>query len=234
MNTVEVVDLSKSFNGKVVVNIPKMSIRKGEIVGLVGNNGAGKTTLLRLVLDLLEPDKGSVLINDLNVHDNETWKKNTGSFIDSGFLIEYLTPDEFFKFIAGVYNINESELSDRLSLFDKFMNDEILNQSKFIRNFSSGNKQKIGIISAMIIYPNLLVLDEPFNYLDPTSQITIKNIIKQLNNDFGTTVLISSHNLDHITEISSKIFLLKNGIIEKELLNEDSKAYEVLKDYFAI
>ena len=170
--------LKKNFGEKIAVDIEHYEINQGDMLGLVGNNGAGKTTLFRLMLDLLKADNGKVVINDIDVSLNEDWKAFTGAFIDSGFLIDYLTPEEYFYFIGKMYGLKKEEVDERLVPFERFMNGEVMGQKKLIRNYSAGNKQKIGIISAMLHYPQLLILDEPFNFLDPSSQSIIKHLLK--------------------------------------------------------
>lgn len=225
-------DLKKSFQNNVAVNIPALSIDNGEIVGFVGNNGAGKTTLLRLILDLLKPSNGNILIDGADVSISSIWKKTTGSYIDTGFLIEYLTPEEFFALIASVYKISKETMELRLHNFERFMNNEILGQRKYIRSFSAGNKQKVGILASMLMNPELLILDEPFNFLDPSSQIVIKRLLKTLNAECGTTIIISSHNLEHIIDVSSRILLLERGTIVKDIPNTNLEAHSELVNYF--
>ena len=231
---IKINNIKKNYQGVVAVDIPELSVEKGEIVGIVGNNGAGKTTFLRLMLDLIKATNGYISYNNEDVSKTDLWKKSTGSFIDNGFLIEYLTPEEFFSFVASVYCIDKDTLDLQLHKFERFMNGEILLQKKFIRNFSSGNKQKIGIIAAMIMNPRLLILDEPFNFLDPSSQIVIKQLLKTLNTESGTTILISSHNLEHITDISSRIILLEKGLIIKDIHNSSGEAGLELVNYFSL
>ena len=229
---IEIKNLSKKFGEKEAVNIENLHIGKGEAVGLVGNNGAGKTTLFRLILDLYQATTGEVLNHGENVAKGEEWKKVTAAYVDSGFLIEFLTPEEYFYFHGEVRGMDKSEVDRRLERFEKFMNGEIMGQKKYIRNFSSGNKQKIGIIAALLAEPDILILDEPFNFLDPSSQIEIKRILKEFNEKKGTTMLISSHNLDHIVEVSSRILLMESGQILKDIENREGEAVGILNDYF--
>jgi len=227
----QIKDLVKRFGDKTALNISELNIEKGTLLGLVGNNGAGKTTLFRLILDLLKADSGCVLSKDIDVSKSETWKSYTGSFIDNRFLIEFLTPEEFFYFVGECYGMNNETVQERLRPFSRFMNDEILGQKKYIRNFSSGNKQKIGIMAAIMIRPEILILDEPFNYLDPSSQIEIRDMILKLNKEFQTTVLISSHNLNYTTEISDRLVLLEKGLILIDKANSP-EVIEELNNYF--
>jgi ABC-2 type transport system ATP-binding protein len=224
--------LVKSFDKKIVVNISSLSINNREIVGIVGNNGAGKTTLFRLFLDLVRADSGKVTINDKNVAESEEWKSLTGSFVDNSFLFECLRPEEYFAFIGMLYHLSASDIKERLAIYEDFMNDEILNQKKYISNFSAGNKQKIGIVGAMFIHPQLLILDEPFNFLDPTSQIKMNCLLHQLHQEFNTTILISSHNLNHITDVSTRILLMEKGLILKDIDNSNKEALSELEMYF--
>lgn len=227
-------NLTKKFGDKIALNIDSYQLQDGEILGLVGNNGAGKTTLFRLILDLLKADSGTITIDEIQVNQSEQWKTFTGSYIDNSFLIDYLTPEEFFHFIGKMYGLNKEVVDERVETFTHFMNGEILKQKKFIRNFSAGNKQKIGIISAMIHHPKVLILDEPFNFLDPSSQSIIKKILRKYNEETQATILISSHNLNHTIDISSRIALLESGIIIKDLDNIDKSAEEELEAYFNV
>lgn len=234
MEILRVTDLSKKYGEQTALNLPELILHEGELIGLVGNNGAGKTTLMRLMLDLIEATTGQVLSNGLPVNEDPAWKQYTGSFIDDSFLIDFYTPEEYFEFIADVYGIGRDDLQLRLEGFRELMADEVLGKKKFIKDFSMGNRQKIGIIGAMLVQPRVLILDEPFNYLDPSSQIIVARLISQMNREQGTTVIISSHNLNSIADISQRILLLEKGLLIKDLSNEPgSHAFEELEAYFA-
>ena len=226
--------LKKNFGEKVAVDIEHYEINQGDMLGLVGNNGAGKTTLFRLMLDLLKADDGKVIINDIDVSRSEDWKSITGAFIDDGFLIDYLTPEEYFYFIGKMYGLKKEEVDERLIPFERFMSGEVIGHKKLIRNYSAGNKQKIGIISAMLHYPQLLILDEPFNFLDPSSQSIIKHLLKKYNEENQATVIISSHNLNHTVDVCPRIALLEHGVIIRDIINEDNSAEKELEDYFNV
>lgn len=254
---IQINNLKKAFSEKIAVDIPNFEIHDGDILGLVGNNGAGKTTLFRLLLDLLRADEGRVLLSfrHTNPHQepaseipvdgtpaaeaftvdpsqSEDWKQHTGAYIDEGFLIDFLTPEEYFEFIAKVNHIDKERLSTFLASLSKFMNGEILGQKKLIRDFSAGNKQKIGIISALIAQPKLLILDEPFNFLDPSSQNFLKRLLLNYHQTTGATILVSSHNLQHTVEISNRVALMEQGSIIKDLPNINGQAEKELEDYF--
>lgn len=226
--------LKKNFGEKVAVDIEHYEINQGDMLGLVGNNGAGKTTLFRLMLNLLKADDGKVIINDIDVSQSEDWKSITGAFIDDGFLIDYLTPEEYFYFIGKMYGLKKEEVDERLVPFERFMSGEVIGHKKLIRNYSAGNKQKIGIISAMLHYPQLLILDEPFNFLDPSSQSIIKHLLKKYNEEHQATVIISSHNLNHTVDVCPRIALLEHGVIIRDIINEDNSAEKELEDYFNV
>ena len=226
--------LKKNFGEKIAVDIEHYEINQGDMLGLVGNNGAGKTTLFRIMLDLLKADDGKVIINDIDVSQSEDWKSITGAFIDDGFLIDYLTPEEYFYFIGKMYGLKKEEVDERLIPFERFMSGEVIGHKKLIRNYSAGNKQKIGIISAMLHYPQLLILDEPFNFLDPSSQSIIKHLLKKYNEDHQATVIISSQNLNHTVDVCPRIALLEHGVIIRDIINEDNSAEKELEDYFNV
>ena len=226
--------LKKNFGEKIAVDIEHYEINQGDMLGLVGNNGAGKTTLFRIMLDLLKADDGKVIINDIDVSQSEDWKSITGAFIDDGFLIDYLTPEEYFYFIGKMYGLKTEEVDERLIPFERFMSGEVIGHKKLIRNYSAGNKQKIGIISAMLHYPQLLILDEPFNFLDPSSQSIIKHLLKKYNEEHQATVIISSHNLNHTVDVCPRIALLEHGVIIRDIINEDNSAEKELEDYFNV
>ena len=227
-------NLKKTFGSKVAIDIEQYDIQSGEILGLVGNNGAGKSTLFRLILDLIKADTGKVTSNGIDVSTTEDWKDWTGAFIDESFLIDYLTPDEYFQFIGKISGRTEEEVNKRLDTFDKFMAGEVRGQQKLIRNLSAGNKQKVGIIGAMLLEPQVLILDEPFNFLDPSSQSAIKHMLVDYNKHTGATILVSSHNLQHTVDISTRIALLENGKIIRDIDNRERQANAELENYFEV
>lgn len=226
-------NLSKAYNGNEVLNIPFLEIKRGESVGLVGNNGAGKTTLFSLMLDLIQASTGEININGVLVNQSERWKDFTGSFLDESFLIGYLSPEEYFYFIAELHGINKMETDSFISQFEEFFNGEILGKKKYIRDLSKGNQKKVGIVGALIGKPELLILDEPFANLDPSSQFRLKNLIRQLMEKRETTILISSHDLSHTVEISDRIIALNKGVVEKDIYSSP-ETMEELNAYFSV
>ena len=203
--------LRKLYNGVAALDIDALTIEEGQIVGLVGNNGAGKTTMMRLILDIIRADRGNATIDGVRVDQDPSWKSFTGSYLDSTFLVNFYTPEEFFDFVAETYGIPGNELARRLQAYEALMNGEIMGKGKLIVDHSNGNRQKIGIIGAMLVNPKLLILDEPFNYLDPSSQLVVAKLIREMNRDLGTTCLVSSHNLNSINDLCNRILLLEKG-----------------------
>ena len=225
-------NLKKSFGETIACDIPSLTINDGDILGLVGNNGAGKTTLFRMLLDLLKPDEGEVLLDTVNPADSEKWKEWTGAYIDEGFLIDFLTPEEYFAFIGKITDMKQEDVDERLKDFERLAAGEIFGQKKLIRNLSAGNKQKVGIMSALFNKPKLVILDEPFNFLDPSSQNILKHELTDYKEQTGATILISSHNLQHTIDISTRITLLEKGRIIKDMSNENGAAKTELENYF--
>ena len=225
-------NLIKKFGETVASDIPSLTINDGDILGLVGNNGAGKTTFFRMLLDLLKPDAGEVALGGINPAQSEEWKAFTGAYIDEGFLIDFLTPEEYFAFIGKITNMTQDQVDERLKDFERLAGGEIFGQKKLIRNLSAGNKQKVGIISALFNRPKLVILDEPFNFLDPSSQNGLKHVLTDYNHQTGATILISSHNLQHTVDISTRITLLEKGQIIKDMPNEGGSARTELENYF--
>lgn len=225
-------NLSKKYNDATVLHIDHLDIPKGQSFGLVGNNGAGKTTFFSLLLDLIRPTTGHIKNNDIMVQDSEAWKPFTSSFIDESFLIGYLTPEEYFYFIGELRGQNKADIDTLLAQFEDLFNGEILNQKKYLRDLSKGNQKKAGIVSALIGNPDVIILDEPFANLDPTTQIRLKKIIKDLAETKGVTVLISSHDLMHVTDVCERIVVLEKGEIIKDLATSEATLKE-LEAHFA-
>lgn len=227
---IEISKLNKTYAGRTVVDIDHLVINTGETIGIIGNNGAGKTTLFRMLLDLIRPDGGQILSKEINVAENDQWKNYTASYLDEGFLIDYLTPEEYFAFIGSLHGMTEADVYDHLKQYQEFFNGEILNSGKYIRDFSKGNQNKIGIASALMQQPELLILDEPFANLDPTTQIRLKAHIKSLKSAKLTT-LISSHDLNHVTDVCDRIILFEKGKVIKDI-NTTENTLNELEAYF--
>ena len=229
---IQIDSLTKKFGGVEYINIPQLTINKGELIGLIGNNGAGKTTLFRLMLDLMKSDSGSVSINYKQVQLSEEWKNVTAAYLDDGFLIDYLTASEYFYFIGKLHGLNQQEVDDRVASYDYFF-DEGVNFKKYIRDLSKGNQFKVGIVACLIQKPELLILDEPFANLDPSSQIRLIKILQEFNVDQKTTIIVSSHDLNHIAKLSTRILLMHKGEMIKDI-SVSTDTLDELVDYFNV
>ncbi|MFC6097429.1 ABC transporter ATP-binding protein [Flavobacterium qiangtangense] len=230
---IQVNQLSKSYNGNKVLNINNLEIKKGESFGLVGNNGAGKTTFFSLLLDLIQPSTGYIKNNGFQVNETENWKPLTAAFLDETFLIGYLTPEEYFYFIGDLRGQNKADVDALLAKHTEFFNGEILNSKKYIRDFSKGNQKKVGIIATLIGNPEVIILDEPFANLDPTTQFRLKKIIKDLASDPNVTILVSSHDLQHTVEVSDRIVALHKGEVVKDI-QTSAETLQELEQFFAV
>ena len=230
---IQVNKLSKIYNGTTVLNIENLEIIKGQSFGLVGNNGAGKTTFFSLLLDLIQPTTGNIINNQVQVNNSEAWKPFTAAFIDESFLIGYLTAEEYFYFIGDLRNQNKADIDALLSKHEEFFNGEILNNKKYLRDLSKGNQKKVGIIATLIGNPEVVILDEPFANLDPTTVSRLKKIIKELSDNPNVTVLVSSHDLVHTVEVCNRIVALNKGQIVKDIQTSPETLQE-LEAYFAV
>lgn len=226
-------NLSKVYGDKKVLDIQHLEIPKGESFGLVGNNGAGKTTLFSLLLDLIQPSSGYVQIEGVKVNESEEWKKKVSAFIDDSFLIGYLTPEEYFYFLGELRGKTSVEVDEFLKQFTDFFNGEILNGKKYIRDLSKGNQKKVGIVGSLIGNPEVIILDEPFANLDPSTQIKLKALIKEWSSKSQVTFLISSHDLAHTTEVSTRIVLLHKGEVQRDIKTSVETLKE-LEAFFAL
>jgi ABC-2 type transport system ATP-binding protein len=225
--------ISKKYGKVEVLNVAKIEIPKGQSFGLVGNNGAGKTTLFNILLDLIRPTTGLITNNNIVISQSEEWKSFTGSFIDESFLIGYLTPEEYFQFIGDLRGMNSADVAKFLFPFTDFFNDEIIGKKKYLRDLSKGNQKKAGIVAALMGNPQVIILDEPFANLDPTTQIRLKQIIKNLTETKEVTVLVSSHDLTHVTEVCERIVVLDKGNVVKDMERSEETLKE-LESYFAL
>lgn len=229
---IQVNSLSKKYKEVTVLDLESLEIPSGEIFGLVGNNGAGKTTFFSLLLDLIKASDGHVLNNQVRVDQSEDWKPFTAAFIDESFLIGYLTPEEYFYFIGELRGLNQQDIDLFLKNFEDFFHGEILQSKKYLRDLSKGNQKKVGIVASFIGQPKVIILDEPFANLDPTTQIRLKKIIRTYKDDPEVTLLISSHDLAHVTEVCQRIVVLDKGRMVKDIQTSEQTLKE-LEGFFS-
>ena len=236
---IKAINLTKNYGEQRAVDIPELIIPDGTILGLVGNNGAGKTTLFRLLLDLIKATDGEVGLSKsddcelMNPAQCEDWKHFVGAYVNEGFLIDFLSPEEYFLFVGKVNDIPEETVKTTIEQYTEFLTDEIIGAGKLIRDLSAGNRQKVGIVSALLAQPKIVILDEPFNFLDPSSQNKLKKLIIDYHEKTGATLLISSHNLTHTVDISTHVALMEKGKIISFIDNIDGAANKQLDEYFS-
>ena len=228
---IKIENLIKKYSKQTVLEIDSLDIPIGQTFGLIGNNGAGKTTLFSSLLDLIKPSKGRVINNGIDVSKSEDWKSFTTAFLDETFLIGYLMPEEYLYFIGELRGLNKKEVDVFLAQFEDFFHGEILGGKKYLRDLSKGNQKKVGVIAALIGEPKVVILDEPFANLDPTTQIRLKAIVKDMSKNKDVTILISSHDIQDVTEVCERIVLLEKGRVIKDLVTSPQTLKE-LESYF--
>ena len=225
---IRVNDIFKTYPGNVTaLDGVSFEIGKGEICGYIGTNGAGKSTTVKIIAGMLEFDKGSVFVGDLDVKENPVDVKKILGFVpESGNMFNSLTPKEFLSFIGRVRDLESSLLDRRVNAFaELFGFADMLNSS--LASLSKGNKQKVLISSALLHNPDVILLDEPLNGLDADSIFVFQDLIKELSLK-GKTILYCSHLLDVIEKISSKIILIDKG---KIVIDKDTTDLKSTKDY---
>ncbi len=229
---VDAKNLVKRYGGHFELRIPALRIRPGQSFGLVGNNGAGKTTFLRLLLDLVAADEGRIELNEIGVAGRDDWKRHVGSYIDESFLLDFLTADEYFEFVGTTYGMSRSAVRTAIAPFRSFFTEQVLDErTRYIRDLSVGNRKKVGLVAAMFVCPELLVLDEPFANLDPGSQLRLLSMLGDLGEAYGTTMVISSHDLDYVTHVCGRVAVLESGRILRDTETSEATLPD-LRRYF--
>ena len=224
-------NITKNYSKDTVLDITSLEIPSGQTFGLVGNNGAGKTTMFSCLLDLIKPSTGQVINNNVEIAKCEKWKSFTSAFLDDTFLIGYLMPEEYFYFVGELRGLSKKQVDNFLIQFEVFFHGEILGGKKYLRDLSKGNQKKAGVVAALLGEPKVVVLDEPFANLDPSTQIRLKEILKDLSKNKETTILVSSHDIQDVTEVCERIVLLEKGKIIKDIVTSP-KTLKELEAYF--
>ena len=218
----------KHMNQDFRLEVDDLLIPHGTIAAVVGNNGAGKTTLLSVIAGLRSVAGGTLTLNSIPLSNQtrEWWKSHLGVYLDETFLFDYCTVMEHFRFLQSGWGIPEAEFQERLQEYEPTFS----LQEYYHRRISSlsGTKKKTGLMGTLLIRPDILVWDEPFNGLDPRSQEGIKQVIGALNTHHGITFLIGSHHLVQVAEVCNQVVILKHGRIEYNLC--DRVPHERLKD----
>ena len=208
--------LSKQYDQKTVVDDVSISIKKGDIYGLIGRNGAGKTTFIRMVTDLTSPTSGEIELFE-NKTELTSGRSRIGCIVETPALYNGLTAHqnlEYYRILRGIPSKKvASELLEKVGLVDI--------DNKKVKNFSLGMKQRLGLAIAILGNPDFIILDEPINGLDPIGIIEMRNIIKKLNEELGVTILISSHILPELSQIATKYGIIDNGKLIKEITKKE-------------
>ncbi|MDU6807160.1 MAG: ABC transporter ATP-binding protein [Clostridium sp.] len=218
MDRVSFNNVTKEFKNKAVLKGVSFNIEAGDIYGLIGENGAGKTTLLKLIVNLLKPTSGNIQVLGKEIKkDSYDYLRNIGALIDEPVFYKKLTLYENFKVhceYLGFYDEEKLEnVLRRVGLHNK--------KDRKIKELSFGEKQRLAIAYALITEPELLILDEPTNGLDPIAIVELREILLKLNREFNTTIIISSHAINELETLVNKVMFLKNGeIVEDGLLEE--------------
>ena len=215
---IETNNLTKRYSGNMVVDSVNMHVEKGKIYGLLGKNGAGKTTTMCMLLNLTYPSGGEIFLfgSDSRKHSKEIYSK-IHSIIETPGFYENLTAYENLKIIAKLRgNYNPSDIESVLEMVN--LHNE---KSKKFKDFSLGMKQRLGIAAAIMHSPELLILDEPINGLDPFGIKEIRSLLKRLSNEWGITILISSHILSEIENIADVIGFMDEGVLIEEITREE-------------
>lgn len=201
-NLIEIKNLTKRYKSKNAVNDLTINIKKGEIYGLIGNNGAGKTTLLKMIAGLTVPTSGAIVVSEKGI--------KTGTLISKPYLYGDMSAADNLKAlsVAAGYNIDKSAISETLDMVGL---SGVGN--KKAGSFSTGMKQRLGLALALIGKPDLLLLDEPINGLDIEGVVDLRNVILKIHKESETTIIVSSHILDELSKIATRICLIKNGKI---------------------
>lgn len=218
MNVFETSHLSKSYGKKVVLDNVSISVREGEIYGLVGRNGAGKTTLIRILLGLASPSSGEVKINGASQPDALNYeRKKIGAIVDSPALSKHLTGLENMKSVAYAMGIQDE--NTLVELLHKVGLDA--NNKQLVKNYSLGMKQRLAIAIALIGNPSILVLDEPVNGLDPTGIFEVRELLTRLNREDNVTIVISSHLLSELQKLATSYGVIEAGKLVREMRQSD-------------
>ncbi len=220
---VDVSHVTKKFGTKVAVNDLSFGLGKGEILGLLGPNGSGKSTTMRMMMGIMKPDSGSISLCDVDVlRDPVAAKRMVGYVPESPYLYEYLTASEYLDFIGTAYGISTADRKERVSeLLGAFQMSEHINE--VMSGFSQGMKQKVAFTAAMLHRPQVLVLDESLNGLDPRSARIIKDILNRLSGE-GVSILFSTHVLEIAEAVCHRIIIMGDGALIAEGTAQDLRA----------
>lgn len=226
--SLQIIHLNKKFGEQVALNKINLEIGNSEIIGLLGPNGAGKSTLMKSIVGVLKIDEGHILFNGNDVTENEiTTKKNMGFLPENNPLYPEMYVKEYLNFVADIHQIAKERVDEVIELVG--ITPE---KSKKISQLSKGYKQRVGLAQAILHSPDLLILDEPTNGLDPNQIIEIRNVIKEIGRQ--KTVILSTHIMQEVEALCSRVILIHQGnIIQDSQIEEFKGKYGSLEEAFA-
>ena len=208
--SLEISNLTKKFGEQTALNNINIEIKKNEIIGLLGPNGAGKSTLMKSVVGVIKIDEGKIIFDGKDITENEVFsKKNIGFLPENNPLYQEMYVKEYLQFVANIHGISNEKVEEIIDLVG--ITPE---KNKKISQLSKGYKQRVGLAQAILHEPNLLILDEPTNGLDPNQIVEIRNVIKEIGKE--KTVILSTHIMQEVEALCSRVILIHNGNIVQD------------------
>lgn len=208
--SLEISNLTKKFGEQTALNNINIEIKKNEIIGLLGPNGAGKSTLMKSVVGVIKIDEGKIIFDGKDITENEVFsKKNIGFLPENNPLYQEMYVKEYLQFVAEIHGISNEKVEEIINLVG--ITPE---KNKKISQLSKGYKQRVGLAQAILHEPNLLILDEPTNGLDPNQIVEIRNVIKEIGKE--KTVILSTHIMQEVEALCSRVILIHNGNIVQD------------------
>ena len=226
--SLEIKNLTKKFGEQTALNNINIEIKKNEIIGLLGPNGAGKSTLMKSIVGVLMVDEGEIIFDGKNIAENEIQTKEKIGFLpENNPLYNDMYVKEYLQFVADIHKIQKEKVDEIIDLVG--ITPE---KSKKISQLSKGYKQRVGLAQAILHEPDLLILDEPTNGLDPNQIIEIRNVIKEIGKE--KTVILSTHIMQEVEALCSRVILIHQGKIVQDTGIEEFKGkFSNLEEAFA-
>ena len=226
--SLQIINLTKKFGEQTALNTINIEINNNEIIGLLGPNGAGKSTLMKSIVGALKIDEGQIIFKGKDIRENEIEaKKNIGFLPENNPLYDEMYVKEYLSFVADIHQVSKQRIQEVIELVG--ITPE---KSKKISQLSKGYQQRVGLAQAILHAPDLLILDEPTNGLDPNQIIEIRNVIKEIGKE--KTVILSTHIMQEVEALCSRVILIHQGnIIQDSNIEEFKGKYSSLEEAFA-
>ena len=226
--SLEIINLTKKFKEQTALNNVNIQINKNEIIGLLGPNGAGKSTLMKSIVGAIKIDEGNILFNGKDITENKIYtKKKIGFLPENNPLYQEMYVKEYLQFVANIHQISSEKVEEIIDLVG--ITPE---KTKKISQLSKGYKQRVGLAQAILHAPDLLILDEPTNGLDPNQIIEIRNVIKEIGRE--KTVILSTHIMQEVEALCTRVILIHQGNIVQDSDIENFKGkFQSLEEAFS-